>query len=76
MQITTVQSDLILARRQLLSLSDSAGVRIEARCGSVWVTQDHDLRDVVLNPGESFTIDASGRALVQAFEPSRVALFG
>ena len=74
MNITLETSDLCLARRQLLRLSDSAGVRIEARSGSVWVTQDHDLRDVVLHPGESFTIDSAGRALVQAFEPSRIAL--
>ena len=74
MNITLQTSDLCLARRQLFSLSDSAGVRIEARSGSVWVTQDHDLRDVVLHAGESFTIDGAGRAVVEAFEPSRIAL--
>ena len=74
MNITLTQSELSLSRRQTLSLADGAGVRIDARTGSVWVTQDHDQRDIVLRPGESFTLDGPGQAIVQAFEPSRIRL--
>ena len=74
MNIQLSQSDICLSKRQMLSLANGAGVRIEARSGAVWVTQDHDRRDIVLRPGESFTLDGRGQAIVQAFEASRVRL--
>ncbi len=74
MKIQLSQSEIGLSKRQTLSLRDGAGVRIEARCGAVWVTQDHDVRDIVLRAGESFTLDARGQAIVQALEPARIRL--
>ena len=74
MNIRLSQSEFCLSKRQTLSLIGGAGVRIDAHAGTVWVTQDNDRRDVVLSPGESFTLDGPGRAIVQAFEPSRVSL--
>ena len=74
MKIRLSQSELCLAKRQTLNLVDAAGVRIDARAGSVWVTQDHDLRDFVLEAGDSLTIDGNGRAIVQALEAARVQL--
>ena len=74
MNIRLSQSEFCLTKRQTLSLIDGAGVRIDAHAGTLWVTQDHDRRDVVLSPGESFTLDGRGQAIVQAFEPSRVSL--
>ena len=74
MNIQLSQSEICLGKRQTLSLADGAGVRIDARSGAVWVTQDHDRRDIVLRPGDSFTLDGRGQAIVQAFEPSRVRL--
>ena len=53
MKIQLSQSEIGLQRRQTFSLADGAGVRIAAREGTVWVTQDHDLRDVILHPGEA-----------------------
>lgn len=74
MKIQLSQSEIGLSKRQTLRLTDGAGVRIEARSGAVWVTQDHDRRDIVLGPGESFTLDGRGLAIVQAFEPSCIRL--
>lgn len=74
MNISLKQSEVCLAPRQTMSLVDAAGVRIHTRSGIVWVTQDNDLRDVILREGESFTLEDKGRAIVQAFEPSRVRL--
>ena len=74
MKIQLSQSEIGLQRRQTLSLADGAGVRIAAREGTVWVTQDHDLRDVILAPGEAIVFDRPGRVIVQALGPARVTL--
>ena len=41
---------------------------------SVWVTLDGDLRDLVLDAGQSCKIDSERRALIQALDPARVRL--
>jgi len=42
------------------------GQRVTSVRGTLWVTGDADLRDVVLTPGGEATLDPSGRAVVQA----------
>ena len=43
-----------LSTRSVFAVPDGAGVGIECRSGSVWVTVDRDARDIVLAPGERF----------------------
>ena len=50
-----------------LTVSDGKGTCITARRGTVWITQDNDLRDVVLSGGESFMLEQPALAIVQAF---------
>jgi hypothetical protein len=63
-----------LPARQLFEITDAAGVRILCTAGSLWLTLDHDTRDVILGPGDSFEADSPRRALLYAFEPSTFAL--
>ena len=63
-----------LPRNVSLGLQRHAGDRIECVSGTVWVTQDGDLRDIVLNAGESFRIDRSGHALVSALADAGIVL--
>ena len=63
-----------LPRHVSLGLQRRAGDRIECVSGAVWVTQDGDLRDIVLNAGESFRLDRNGRALVSALADAGVIL--
>lgn len=63
-----------LPRHSIFTLPDAAGIAIDCESGSVWVTLDNDLRDIVLAPGERFTGVAHRRALVSALEPSRIAV--
>lgn len=63
-----------LSKRDVLSLKGRRGARIESRSGSVWVTQDGDLRDVVLNPGEAHVLDREGPVLVQALDVAQVVV--
>jgi hypothetical protein len=55
-----------LPRNVSLGLQRHTGDRIECVSGAVWVTQDGDLRDIVLEAGQSFRLDRTGRALVSA----------
>ena len=40
----------------------------------MWITQDGDLRDVVLDAGQAFTLDRAGTAIVHALTEAAVAL--
>jgi hypothetical protein len=63
MWINTPNARLALAARRGLRLKDARGARLRAVQGTLWVTIDNDLRDIVLDPGESFVVD-SNRPLV------------
>ena len=63
-----------LSKRAIFTLPDAAGVGIECRSGSVWVTLDNDPRDIVLAAGERFTGGEHRRALVSALEPACIAV--
>jgi hypothetical protein len=63
-----------LPARRLLQIPPGRATRVECREGSVWITLDHDPRDIVLAPGDSFELAGDRRALVYAFEASAVAL--
>ena len=63
-----------LTARQIFEIADASRQRIECVEGCVWITLDHDERDIVLERGESFLADDCARALVYAFEPARLAL--
>ena len=57
-----------------LTVSDGKGTCITARRGAIWITQDNDLRDVVLSSGESFLLDGSALAIVQAFDNAEIVV--
>lgn len=54
----------------LLSLGQGGPVEIECESGAVWITQDNDVRDVVLSAGEHFVSDRPGTVLVYALQPT------
>lgn len=74
MNITLDTGALCLAQDQMLSLIDARGSQINCCRGALWITQDHDLRDIELSPGESFTLDRDGVAMVSALVDSTVEL--
>lgn len=63
-----------LARRDLHRVPDAAGLRIHCQAGCVWVTLDHDARDIVLESGQSFATPEHRRALIFALEPASVSI--
>jgi hypothetical protein len=63
MWINTPSARLAVAAHRSLRLNAARGARLRAVQGTLWITIDDDPRDIVLEPGESFTVE-SDRPLV------------
>jgi Protein of unknown function (DUF2917) len=63
-----------LQRGSFLRLNQGAGSTLTAHRGSVWITEEQSRRDVILRPGQSFTLRRSGLALVEAFSDAAISL--
>ena len=60
-----------LAKGSLFRIHDGAGRRVVCLSGCLWLTQDNDLRDTVLEPGDGFTLDRDGDTFLSALRDSR-----
>ena len=65
---------LHLAKNQLMHVPGAAGWSLRALRGSVWITRDGDLRDIVLAPGEAYLFDRDGDAIVSSLEDSELCM--
>ena len=63
-----------LAKGRIRRVHHPVGQRVECVTGALWVTQDGDPRDIVLEPGDSFAFDQRGDALISALDDSRFLL--
>lgn len=66
--------ELRMLPRSLFSVPDAAGLEITCREGTVWITLDHDVRDIVLDAGQSFVAHEHRRGLIYALGTARVDL--
>ncbi len=66
MNTATHHLDLSLEPKALFNVSNASGVQILCRSGSLWVTLDGDLNDIVLDAGDQFTATEHRRALIYA----------
>lgn len=66
---------VLLAHRAILRI-DGGTRRVECHTGSVWITQDRDVRDIVLEPGEHFTPVPGRHAIAYALDNATLALYG
>lgn len=57
-----------------LHIRRGAGWTVRATQGTVWLTQDGDPRDIVLQPGDSFVLDRDGDALLTALDDTAIRL--
>ena len=69
-----VHDSLPLARGNVLRIEDGRELLVHARDGCVWITQERELRDIVLEAGQSFRISRGGCTLVSALRGSKLAL--
>ena len=74
MKINLSHTEVRLLAREYIKVIDAKGSRIVCRRGKVWITQNRDTRDVLLEEGEAFTLDRNGVAIVQALAFAEFAL--
>jgi hypothetical protein len=55
-----------LAPAELVKLDGARGTTLRVTRGTLWLTLENDVRDVVLTAGDVFTIDRGGLTLVEA----------
>jgi len=74
MKIELHADTLDLQADQVLHLQDAAETTIVCLRGHVWITQEGDLRDIALEPGDAFTLDRPGMALTAALSASSIRI--
>jgi hypothetical protein len=55
-----------LPRGYVIRIENARDMRVRVEKGLVWITQECDTRDVMLESGESFRLDRDGTALIEA----------
>jgi hypothetical protein len=75
----TMQNDLKLPatqlrRGQLLRVPDGRGSLVLCLSGTVWLTQDSDPRDIVLEAGDAVRIERDGLSIVSALSDASIVL--
>jgi hypothetical protein len=61
-----------LKARDVQRIDDGRGLSITCLKGSIWITQDRDLRDIILGAGQSFVLDRNGLTVVFAFDDASI----
>jgi DUF2917 family protein len=65
---------LRLMPRAMHEIPDMSGVQVACSQGSVWITLDHDPRDIILEAGSAFSGTQHRRALIYAFTASELVV--
>jgi hypothetical protein len=75
MKLELQSGGLKLDRGQLLKVRDAVGRTVCALEGAVWITEDHQLKDIVLEEGQCYRLQNPGLAIVHALSgPAAVSL--
>jgi hypothetical protein len=64
---------LTLQKEEYLVIGgDARSLSILCTAGSLWITQDRDMNDHILQGGQIFTIDRKGRITLQALQDAQL----
>ncbi len=69
-----VRHALDLARGHLLRIDDGKGLLVGVTQGSVWLTEEGEVRDIVLANGDAYRLLRPGISLIYALEPAALTL--
>lgn len=62
----TAPTRLLLQRGQTSRLPDARATRLTSAAGTLWVTIDHDTRDIILEPGQGFSVQSGEAVTISA----------
>jgi hypothetical protein len=65
---------LALQAGEVVTLEDARGTRIQARTGTVWVTEEANPEDRIVGPGEAIVVSRDGLTVIQALQSAWVAV--
>ena len=74
MQAVFTHLDFFLNIQETFSLKHAAHTAVSVKRGSVWVTQDGNREDYILEAGQRLRIDGDETVIVSALRASEVAL--
>ena len=78
MHLNSPSLSLHIKPRQIVTLPDTGGkgvsVSVSVTRGSVWITQDRDLADIVLEPGQSHASKRRGQMLIYGLSDAEVEI--
>lgn len=66
MRIDIAHTRLLLQRGQTSRLPQAGATQLCSAAGTLWITLDHDLRDIVLEPGQCFAAPGDRGVTVSA----------
>jgi len=66
MLIDVPRTRLLLQRGQISRLPEARATNLCSAAGTLWVTIDHDARDIVLEPGQCFTVQSDEGVTISA----------
>lgn len=76
MLIDVSQTRLVLQRGQTSRLAQARTARLCSARGTVWITVDHDVRDIVLEPGQCFIVPSDETVTISALSGPAVLDLG
>lgn len=66
MLIDVPRTRLLLQRGQTSRLPEARATRLCSAAGTLWITVDHDSRDIVLEPGQCFVVPSDETVTISA----------
>lgn len=75
-QALPVTTTLRLTAADLVAFDVQPGDRLRSDGGSVWITVNGQLRDVVIDAGQVHTVDEAARLHVSALQTARLVVIG
>jgi len=72
MNMTKLHTNYRITPFNGITLQDVRGRTVTCVSGTVWLTMEGDVRDVVLGPGASFVVDRDGLTILAAQKASEV----
>jgi len=69
-----IEGAMPLLRNEQLRIEDGRDLLVHVWQGTLWITQEGDARDILLQAGQSFRLDRDGTALVKCWDDAVLAL--